>query len=491
MPIPTRRTTHERPGFIWIPQEGTANYKVEVIRGDDTVDDITDLAFPLMIEDGVTDAIGRFEFDIWDLNETYVNAWTGNEVFKYYCEYGSGTPTELRFRGRVEKVSKMGNKLRVKGRSESLKFLDITVTKKFEETDCSEILKELISTYGSGFTDTNVETSGKIVSKEWFQTPYWNCVQELTEAAVFDCYVDKDLDFHFFEVGSRTNKNEAIVHQQNLVEVKDFADDISLLKNRVIVYGVEKDGIKEIYTAEDTISQNLYGIKEKIIHDSTITNQTQAMDLAGATLSKNKDPQVVGEVKGILLATIQPGEKIRLSSPQDGIDPGTYDIISYKHNISQSEYFTTVRVSKEPRKVQHILKSIIKESDQERDSSTNPEEMRYTYNFLFNEDSGVHFNTEIVDGVLRLKSGQSSGNWESDTRTTLTNVTDAYNLGLGVNLSGASFQVSGDSGSNYEDIENLTKIGLITSSGTFLKVKVTLTDTTTELDSLSVQYNLT
>ena len=70
-------------GFFWTPPIYTTLYKLEVIRADGTIDNITDLVHACEIEDGVTDTIGRFEFEIWDPNETYVTAWTGNEVFKY------------------------------------------------------------------------------------------------------------------------------------------------------------------------------------------------------------------------------------------------------------------------------------------------------------------------------------------------------------------------------------------------------------------------
>ena len=160
-----------------------------------------------------------------------------------------------------------------------------------------------------------------------------------------------------------------------MVEIGDFADDLTQVRNRVIVYGAEQKGIQIIYTSEDADSQAKYGIKEEIINDSNVTTLTQAQNLADFRLSILKNPPVIGEIKGILLATIQPGEKIYLSSPNDNIDPGTYEIISYKHQIGNN-FHTTVKVSKEPRKISHIIKQLFEAQHSKEQTYANPSEMR-------------------------------------------------------------------------------------------------------------------
>ena len=52
--------------IIWVPPRHTASYKLELERSDGTLDDITPLVSRFEIEDGVTDVMGRFEFEIWD-----------------------------------------------------------------------------------------------------------------------------------------------------------------------------------------------------------------------------------------------------------------------------------------------------------------------------------------------------------------------------------------------------------------------------------------
>jgi len=476
-----RDTTKREKSVIYISPPRPAKYKLTI---DD--EDVTNKIVNLEVEDGVTDIIGRFSIEFYNPNNIYTNKWTGMETVRYYKDYET-TATTLRFRGRIEKISYQGHKIKLTGRSEALKFLNITVTKSYINENCDVILKDLIDNYGSSFTYVNVNLCTAKLTVNWSQKPFWECVQELCTASGYDCYVDASLDFHFNIKGSVKNIVEGIIHNKNLVSVGDYGDDIVQSKNRIIVYGAEKDGIKQIYTAEDTANQAIYGIREKVINDSNVTTYEQAKDLADYELAKSKEPVTVGEVKGILLATIQPGEQILVSSPNDNIPGAHYNIVSYKDQVGEGKFFTTVRINKEPKKVSDILKDNIQNIDKAGDKSINPEEMRYSYDFLFDADSGTHANTEISGGNLQLETGNTSGNWISPRRTVNANITDAYIVAVGEDLSNIIFQVSSNDGVNYEACSNKSRITLINQEKK-LRVKVIFSAATARLDSLQVQY---
>lgn len=485
--MPVRSIRKVAP-IIYIPPQYSAAYGLTVEASDGTVDTITDYATSILIEDGATTSIGRFEFTIWDPNEDYVGIWTGNEIVRYYSDYAT-TATTLRFRGRIEQVSYKGNKLKVTGRSESLKFMDITVTKEYSDLETSLILKDLVDSYGEGlFTYTNINVSTINLTVNWTQKPFWECIEEICTAAGFDCYVDSALDFHYFLAGSVANQYEGIIHTSNLMEVGDFAEDLSLIKNRIIIYGAQQEGTQIIYTAEDTDSQTQYGIKEEIINDDNITNYTQAQELGDYYLTQEKNPPIVGEVKSLLMASIQPGQAIKISSPENNIPPAGYTIITYKHEISSSGLFTTVNINKEPRKISHVIKKQIEKQYDTEQTSINPFEMRYSYNFLFSIDEGTHSNTEIVDGVLKLVSG-ASGSWLSQNRTLSSNLTEAYLILIGTKITGASVSISTDNGTSYQSISPNQKIN-ISSPAPSIRIKVDLSDADTQIDSLSVQYKI-
>ena len=123
-----------------------------------------------------------------------------------------------------------------------------------------------------------------------------------------------------------------------------------------------------------------------------------------------------------------------------------------------------------------------------QDLSSNPYEMSYSYNFYFNEDTGSLTNLEITDGVLKLVSGQSTGTWESDAKTTSSDINSAYLLLIGNNLTGAYVEISADNGLNYIPISKSSSATFVTNKGKNLRVRVTITNSNTEIDSLSLLY---
>ncbi len=486
MVITDRGTSIKKSGFIWLPKVTTA-YKITVTRSDGTIDDISDLFNYTIVEHGVTDSIGSFEFEMWDPNETYLNVWTGTEVFKFYSD-AAATATTLRFRGQIEKPTYKGNKIKCVGRGEALQVMDITVTKTYEDMETSLILKSLFDNYATQFTYTNVAASTKSITVNWAQKPFWECVKELCKEAGFDCYIDSSLDVHYFKSGSRTNEDDAIIHDQNMVAVSEFGVDISLIRNRIIVYGAEQEGIPIIYTAEDTASQNKYGLKEEIVNDNNIISDEQAQENGDYLLNKLKNPPDIGDVTGVLLATIQPGEQMKLSSPSDNLQPKNYDIISYKHSINQEKaiFTTSVKVSKEPRKVTHLIKDMIESGNKLKKTEINPHEMRNTQTFIFDTDVGTHTNTEITAGVLKIKTGDS-GTWLSPVKTTSSNVSEVYLLVTGETLTGATYRISADNGANWEDVLTKERITLA-YPGNNLLIEVKLSDPDTQIKSLGDLY---
>lgn len=468
---------------VWIPPNASAAYKVTVERSDGTIDDVSSIILSCKIENEATSGIGTFDADIPNGNEAYSGVWIGNEIFRYYCDY-SDEATTLRFRGRIEKVSYQNNKVRINGRSEALQVMDVTVTKTYTDQETSIILKNLFASYGSQFTTTNVNTSTTNSTVSWVQKPFWSCVEELCDSAEFDCYIDENLDVHYFEVAGVDNDDEGIVHTYNLVEVGDFADDLSQVKNRIIVYGAEKDGIQPIYTAEDSTSQASYGVKEEVLQDDNITTETQAQEYAEYLLAKKKDPPVVGELKSILLASIQPGERIMTSSPENNLPPAKRRIVKFKHE--PLKYMTTVSIEKEPRKITHFIKGMVEDTEDIKDKTINPAEMRFSYNFDFNENSGTHSSTEVTNGVLKPTAG--SGTWTSDAKSVSSNISQAYLVVKGETLTGAAYEVSGDNGVHWEVIGVESLLALVTSIGKELKVRVTFSNADAQIDSLGVLF---
>lgn len=481
------------PSHHWIPPKYTTIYKVELVLSTGTID-ITNSLSRIEFEDFATESIGRFDIDIWDPNEDIIHKIQGNELVYYYKDYGTSATTK-RFTGRISKPSSRGNRMKLSGQAEPVKFINVPVTMSYEETETTTILKAMIDTYAPGFTYTNVLTSGVNLTVNWTQKPFWECVQELCDAAGFDLYIDCDKDFHYFERGSIINSKDAIVHNYNLIEIEDFNKDLDQIRNRITVIGAEVEGVQEIYTA-DSNDPNYgvdtdFGVRAEIINDDNVITYTQAKELAEAILSQKMNPPLIGSMKGFLLAEVSPGDKIRLSSPADNIPPALYQTNGYKDiiDVEGGNFSTTLYITKEPRKITHVIRDRIIADNRKNQTSMNPNDLRYTNNIIFDSQQGSLTNLEIIEGVLRLEEGQANGNFVSDSRVLDSNLDKCYLIIKGTKTTGATVQVSSDGGVNYQTLypNQLTTINI---KDTHMVIKITITDTTTEITSLSVQYNM-
>lgn len=486
---------------IWIPPAVTAIYKINIERLDGTVDDVTEIIAGCDITDGATESIvGDFEVSIWNPNGTFSDAYSGNEIFRFYMDYGTSATT-LRFRGRVEKPKKVGLRIVMKGKGEIILYAERKVTESFDSTECGAILTSLIGIYAPGTRGTGIQTSTVSITVTWYEKPLIECILELCRAAGFDAYLAADLDWKFLPTGSKLNQSEGLVHDWNLAEPGfTFGPDLAQIRNRIKIFGADIDGIQVLYTANDKVGQEeTYGtvanpfIKTDIIRDDNVSTYQQAVEQGEFLLSISKDPPDIGEgMSGTLLATIQPADSIRMSDPDNGLAPAAYLVTKFNHSIDiqgGGGLTTSVVINKEPSKLSHVLKSIIENANKSKGTQVNPHNMDFSYNFTYDIDSGTHSGTKITDSVLKLDDGQSSGKWTSAIRNETKNIKEAYLIVIGTKLTGATYRVTATNGSSFDAITNKSAtLTTITVPGKGLKIEISITDTETEIDSVSLQY---
>jgi len=490
----TRSSTRSRRGFIFPPIRTDQVWKITVTDTSGTELDITGLISRCKIEDFATESIGSFEFEIEDPNEIYANLWSGYEVFKYYIDYGTSATT-LKFRGRVEKVSKRYHRLVVSGRRESVLFFDRKVTylsSTAQET--SVILNDLITTYAPTFNTTSVATSSTTLSVNWVEKPFWDCVKELCDASGFDCYDDAELKFHYFQSGSNENYVDAISHDYNLLDIGDFTPDLTLVRNRITVYGATLDDLRLIYTSQDTSANIIANFgtltyKEEIIEDENITTYEQAVEIADYELSIKKNPPITGSVKAFLLPTVRPGDSIYISDVSNKLTPGFYVCNGYTEVIDyvEGEYYTEVHLNKEPRKISHVIRDRILIENKTTKNASNPYGLKYSYLFTFDEDTGTHSSTAILNGILYPTS--STGTWVSPIRVLSSDVNDVYLSLKAEDINNITISISSDSGLTYQNISNGEKISI--GSGDGLVVRVQFNSSVAAIQGLSLMYDLT
>jgi len=477
--------------FAWVPPNTSAEFNFELIKKDGTIVDFTDRWEAVQIMDGVTEGIGTFKLKIPDPNEEFHNAFLGGEQFLYRSDYATSATT-LRFKGRIEKVGHQNNTFMASGRSEALFVADVTVTQTFEGQDAADIVRSLFSIYGEGrFTTTNVEAStGQTLNLAFRQKPFWKCIEEICLAVDRSCYVDATDDVHFFEKGTQINNDESIIHEFNLLDQSDFSDDLAQVRNRIVFYGANIDGGQILYTAEDKDSIAEFGVKEEIINDQNVSTFNEAQENAESILAFKKDPPKVGDVKSILLATVRPGDSFYISNPSGNLPPARYNTISYEHDFSQDLLSTKVTIERKSRQLSQLLKRRVETENDLQNASENPHELRFSRVVTYvNEDTASETNVEQVNGVLKLVSA-GSGVWLSGSRILPANLNNVFVRTFGDALTGVTVEVSGNGGVTFQEIAADTLANISEATGTNLVIQVTLDDLATQLDTLTLFYDL-
>ena len=464
----------------YVPPPMSTNFKVE-INGVDVSDDVIDVEYTM----AVTTEIGDCRIVLDDNADTYTGLYSGGESISIYLDFTDGDTK--RFEGYVEKQEKElgdeGKKLRITGRHVATTLMDLTVTEDYTSaTPVSTILISLIADYATGFTSTNVNTSTSTHTPKWGNKPFWDCIIELCRIANFDCYVDNDKDFHFFERGTVLNTIEAVT-DQNCIGIEGLGTDTTDVKNVVIVYGEDNAGNQIIYKAED--SQSSYNTKEKVIEDTKIKTYDQAKEIGDAELSLLKSPDTVGKSVSFLLPELNPGDKLWISYPDLELH-GTHRIAKFTTNIF--EQTTTVYLEKVSNLPKVLRDRVSKESSLE--TIKNPGKMEHSLNLSFDDSSVIKtFNdTEITDNKLRLQSGKTTGTAVSNTRTANSDISKCYVTHKGSAVSGNVKYYANVSGSGQYEELTIGTVHNFAAPGKLLTVKIEINGTATELEGVCLQY---
>lgn len=127
----------------------------------------------------------------------------------------------------------------------------LLVIETYENMSPSDIVVDIIGTYASGFTTTNVQTTGSIIGSIKFNYQQVSrCLTDLCELIGWDWYVDADLDVHFFPQEANVAPFNLTDSSGNYVQGSlELNASILDLKNKIFVRGGE---YKKEYTASTT-----------------------------------------------------------------------------------------------------------------------------------------------------------------------------------------------------------------------------------------------
>jgi hypothetical protein len=473
------------PIHVFVPPQFSPVYKIIIDNGTDQID-VTEALIEGSYTDGITETIGNFSIILDNSHQQYTGIiGLYNKVYMY-LDYGD-TASTLVFTGLIERPSNTNQQMILTGRSSAVRTIGKLVTYAATNVTRSSILKDIVSKYFTGIiTVNNVQDDTGLATVSYEDKPFWEIVQELCSAGEFDAYVDATFDLHYFPSGSITNETEAVVFDINLIETGDFSPDMQSITNRVKVYGSSNGDVQIIATANDVNSQTSYDIKEVVIEDSSIASEQEAQDKANFELQKDLVPPIVGTITCLMLPSLNPGERVRISDPLNNLLPSQegYTIQKFTHKFSNDDPpKTELTVQKERDSIPQILKKRIR-FEYTSNTASNPNEMEYSKVFEFNTASGITTNCDITSGALRPTS--TIGTWISEQFTLTAPSTTFESRIVGSGLDAVSVFVSVDGGSTYNFLN--PTIATTLTTGTTAILKVTFESDGWEIDALGLYY---
>jgi len=469
------------PVIHYIPPAANYVYKLEVVT-DSGIIDFTDIISEGYWSGAVTDRIGDFEFRILDPNNTSAEKIEEFDTVNVYMDYGS-TATTLKFSGRIErKPNSQDFYLVFSGRSSAMVATGTNITYSSDGLKSrKQILIDIIALHPEwGVSSSGVEEDDGEISVDYDDKPWMDVITEICASGGRDAYMSPDLIFNYFVIGSRLNETEAVVENSNLIKTIEFGKDTEEVVTSTRVYGSRIQGLPLISTSESDTTLTKGIVKQKRIDNSSAINSQQTSELATSEYLSSKIPPEIGKIVSVMLPTISPGEKIKISNPTNKIPPGEYEIAQYTHKITQEGISTVLDVKKKRLDLSKILKSNFKFQTDIKNNN-NPNDFNSTFVINFDQDIGIHDNTEfsatnfdnngnIIEGQVKLISGESSGTWISPG-ITASSFYERLQVNLsGEDISGINVWISTDDKSTWVQTNNPGGFTFTTNNTVYIRL---------------------
>ncbi len=470
--------------FIPIPKSRNAKIKIE-INGVDKTSETRKSIF----NKPVTSGIGTFELDISNASGNLTGEYQPGTIVKFYAD--NTDASTLQFWGRIDNIEEIASKqekiLKIKGRHRTYTLTEYLMCHSASQTETSQVLKDIIDKLPAsyGFTYSNVNSTTSLINVSWNYKPFWDCVIELCNYVGFDCYVDNNLDFHFFEANSILNTDDAVVESDNLLNSSGWGTNDYYEKTRVVAIGQSEDNLPIVYTA---ISDNEGDeIREIFVKDVSADTQLKVKNIAEAKLKEvtNKTPDA--QIQSFGLESINPGDNIWVLIPRQQIH-GQYKIINIKHKFGSmfGGWRTELIMEQEQENISKTISLIDKKSERLK-VADNINKLNFSLYFDFDTNSGNHSTTEISEGVLKT-DGSASGTWISNLNEVVESATYCEIRVKGQSIPGTNFYVSVDNGINYQSLDQNT-LKTLSPPGKNLKIKVEINSAATQIYSLVLLYS--
>lgn len=522
----TRPTTIVKPGYIpVIKQMDRGSWKVIITDASSVQYDVTDYLISGTIDRVSTVGVSSFKIELDNSVGLYKDKFaTRNTVDFYYDFKDKSALSVVRFRGIIDNVfnnfdESSGFTLSIEGRDAPISstnehFVDTLITIQFTGRNNLDCLFGASTTADSNGnkSDGVLYNSGMIFKVYDSSTSTWKNYKDLTESEMnsiksiytqtnSNTYGDKsrlsvasqlaiegDFDFRIFYDSSDgntyfmvhkedaiTNPNESVTAGQNLISISRLGVENTNEYNRVKSIGQTDGTLLVMRTKADTTRHSVTWIKDYIEPSSSITSDTELSARATARLTELKTQIKKGSISSCVLPSLQPGEKIMVNIPYIVTEP--LKVKSYSITLG-ADFSMGLEIQDKETTFEKLFKDRIDENANVLPLD-NPNGMTngIVYDFSTETDYTLA-DVQIIDKTLSLVDGKTTGVCICPTHTADNNITQFELRIKGNQTWNCTYRVSNDNGLTYSDVYTLGSILYFTTTGKYLKLEITLNEST-------------
>lgn len=475
-------------GFIWVPRDQTTKYKIEV-DGTDYTDDA--IVGGVKWSKAVFPEVGEFEIFLDNNNGVHSGKYAAGSTVTIYIDFSGGTTK--RFVGDVETASdvfgEMGVQRVLRGTHVQGRSLNPRVYKQYVGSKVSsDMVVELFGTWAADFTTDNVSAATDAPVLSWNGVDLAQAVSEIVKQSGFDCYVDDDLDVHYFQRGSVENNTEASVWGDNFISLEGYDTDLVEIKNRARVMGEDDAGLPVLYTSTNGASAQSYRVREAYVSDTKVKSYDEARDRARAEVLEKKDPDQRGVLTSSILPSLEPGDKIWVKYDPEK-EAEQFIVSKFEHRLPEEE--TVCYLQRQFDFIQVFRQRTIK--DKELEANLNLNNMDFSYNRTFFDTSGI--NQGASTGTYEAgEAGLTSSAGNAVVVTTIETIPSSlrrFELRVnGESLDQVSFEysVQGGAAGTWTSVTPDTLVNTGIDNGKVLALRITFSGSDARLQGVALLY---
>jgi len=311
-----------------------------------------------------TNATGDFEVKLADLTGNRLTTFSDGDEIRIYLRNASDASTTLVFGGIIDFIGyELGTKavLVLKGKDWSGKFARRVYDADLADQEISITLKAILAQFADIDT-TNVSTTTFSPTRVTFQgTNSLSAIQRLVSMVDWRFWISPDKKAYFGPEISFGTTTDVLVHgttSGNVISINKDQDSTELF-NKVSVYGQPASAYA---TAEDAVSQALYGVREVHVLNDAVQTPADAQTVADAVLAAYKDPRTVYTIKSMLLLDVSLGDQIATTAPRLGLNSTLLEVQEVGYEYGQNGIYTNLTLAEKRPLIPWQVSQLIKQT---------------------------------------------------------------------------------------------------------------------------------